>query len=272
MVILKARTYVHNGMRRSVAALLFLLLLGAPVTWAAVRLYLKDGTWHSVREYEKKGDRVRFYSTERGDWEEMPLELVDLARTEKEQADKKAEREAEAKQISAEDAAERAQREEIERIPYEAGVFLALGGEKMHTLKQAESKVVNNKRRRVLSAISPVPMIAGKSTVEVDGSRSSWTAPGSRPEFYIRLAEEERFAIIRLTPTKATRIVQHWDIIPVSQEIIEKTETIETFKQQLAPNLYKIWPTKPLTPGEYAVVEYTEGKGNIQVWDFSIAQ
>ena len=59
-------------------------------------------------------------------------------------------------------------------------------------------------------------------------------------------------------------------LIPVSNEIVEDADNVETFKQQLAEGLYKIWPTKPLDPGEYAVVEYTEGKANIQVWDFSI--
>ncbi|HYO83614.1 MAG TPA: hypothetical protein VES20_19585, partial [Bryobacteraceae bacterium] len=127
---------------RAVAAICCLLLVAIPELNAAVRLYLKDGTWHAVREYEKKGDRVRFYSTERGDWEEMPLALVDLARTEKELQQKKAEREEESKAITEEDAAERAQREEIERIPWEAGVF-HVTGEKVHTLTQAESKVVN---------------------------------------------------------------------------------------------------------------------------------
>jgi hypothetical protein len=34
--------------------------------------------------------------------------------------------------------------------------------------------------------------------------------------------------------------------------------------------LYKIWPKQPLPPGEYAVVEFAEGKLNIQVWDFAI--
>ena len=46
-------------------------LLGA----ATVRLYMKDGSYHSVREYETKGDRVRYYSTERSEWEEIPLDL-----------------------------------------------------------------------------------------------------------------------------------------------------------------------------------------------------
>ena len=31
------------------------------------------------------------------------------------------------------------------------------------------------------------------------------------------------------------------------------------------------WPQKPLDPGEYAVVEYTKDKINMQVWDFFVA-
>jgi hypothetical protein len=39
----------------------------------------------------------------------------------------------------------------------------------------------------------------------------------------------------------------------------------------LAPGgLYKIWAKEPLRPGEYAVVQYTLGTLNIQVWDFGI--
>ena len=30
------------------------------------------------------------------------------------------------------------------------------------------------------------------------------------------------------------------------------------------------WPEKPMPPGEYALIEYTEGKVNVQVWDFFI--
>ncbi len=38
----------------------------------------------------------------------------------------------------------------------------------------------------------------------------------------------------------------------------------------IADQLFKIWPEKDLEPGEYAVVEYTEGKVNPQIWDFGI--
>jgi hypothetical protein len=113
-------------------------------------------------------------------------------------------------------------------------------------------------------------VVAGKSTVEIDGLQAAWSTAGDRPEFYIRLAAEERFHIVRLTPVKAARLVQTWNILPVTKEVMEETLIVETFKQQLAEGLFKIWPTKPVAPGEYAVVEYTEGKGNIQVWDFRL--
>ncbi|MBZ5584332.1 MAG: hypothetical protein LAQ30_19385 [Acidobacteriia bacterium] len=56
----------------------------------------------------------------------------------------------------------------------------------------------------------------------------------------------------------------------MTNEVVEEPEMIPNFQRQLADNLYKIWPKEPLPNGEYAIVEYTEGKVNMQVWDFGV--
>jgi hypothetical protein len=55
--------------------------LSVPAAAANIKLYLKDGTYQLVREYLVLSDRVKFYSSDRADWEEMPLVLVDLKKT-----------------------------------------------------------------------------------------------------------------------------------------------------------------------------------------------
>ncbi len=75
---------------RAACGLACLLLLGVAAVAANVRLYLKEGGYHVVREYQVQSDRVRFYSVERSDWEEIPLELVDLKRTEAELKERQA--------------------------------------------------------------------------------------------------------------------------------------------------------------------------------------
>jgi hypothetical protein len=245
------------------------LLLSAVLAFgASIKLYLKDGTYQLVREYQVNGDRVRFYSVERSDWEEIPVDLVDLKRTESERQAEEAVIKKDAAELAAEDKFEREQREEIERVPQEPGLYM-VDGAAMKTIELAESKIVSNKGRSVLKVLSPVPVVSGKSTVELDGEHSKNVFSNPRPEFYIRLADEDRFGIVRLQPKKGARIVQNWTIVPITKEIVEDEKDVPIFRKQVDSNLYKIWPEQPLEPGEYAVVEFTEGKGNVRTWDFA---
>jgi len=247
-----------------------ILAFAAAAFGATVRLYLKDGTYQLAGEYRVQQDRVRYYSTERSEWEEIPLELVDLDRTKKEVADRAATVKEEAKAQAEEDAAEVAEVKDIERIPAATGVYY-IHSDQLDTLKQAESKVVRNKKRFTLQILSPLPLVPGKSTVETDHETAPIRVTESRPEFYIRLSKEESFGIIKLTPKKDVRVIENVEIAQVTKEVVEDRREVDVFKKQEGDLLFKIWPINDLAPGEYAVIQFTEGKVNLQVWDFSVA-
>src|SRR5580704_13714174 len=51
------------------------------------KLMLRDGSFQLVREYQIEGDRVRYYSLDSLQWEEMPADLVDWDKTKSVAAD-----------------------------------------------------------------------------------------------------------------------------------------------------------------------------------------
>src|SRR5438309_1010544 len=85
----------RRGIQLAILAVALGAALATPrVGWADdIKLYLKDGTYQLVKSYEVKGDRVRYYSLERSDWEEIPVALVDFDATQRAlQADKAVEK------------------------------------------------------------------------------------------------------------------------------------------------------------------------------------
>jgi len=254
--------------------LIFAFLLTAALLFGETfKLYLKDGGYHLVREYQAQQDRIRYFSTERGDWEEIPRDLVDVAKTERERKAKTEQATTSAREQDEEEKAEREQRREIEAIPMETGAYYKESG-KIKALKLAEYQVITDKKRRALQAVSPIPLIAGKASVVIKGEHSGFGVQEERPDFFLRLEKEERFGIVTLTPKKDARVVENISIVPVSKEGIEQRKQMDTFEQQLASGLYRIWPQKPLAPGEYALVEFADkGDANdieLLVWDFVV--
>lgn len=248
------------------------ILLLALVAWAAnLKLYLKDGTFHVVREYKVDQDRVRFYSVERSQWEEIPLELVDLKRTQTEASAREEQIKQEAQTITEEDNARRALQKEVLRIPQDPGVYW-VDSTQTHTIKAADSTVKTNKGRTALRIMTGMPqMINGKGDLEIEGAHSLNVFTDPQQEFYIQVAETEPFGIIKLTPKTGVRIAENLTFNSMTKEVAEEINSIDIIIQEMAKGgLYKIWAEKPLPPGEYAVVEYTLGKMNMQIWDFEI--
>jgi hypothetical protein len=250
--------------------LLLALAILACAAWAAnLKLYMKDGSYHIVREYQVQSDRVHFYSVERSGWEDVPLDLVDLNRTRSEAAEREASLEEDAKVNAQEEKAERDLAKEKTRIPQDPGAYWLLGNQ-AQVMKLADSTIHTDKGRAVLKKLSPIPVFNGKATLEIGGAHSLNVFTDPEQEFYLQLSELERFGIARLTVKGAVRIVEKVTTLPVVNEIVEEPTMVEILKKELASGLYKIWPKEKLEPGEYAVVEYTENKLNIQVWDFAI--
>ena len=255
-------------------AVLLLLLAAALVFGDTFKLYLKDGDYHWVREYQLQGDRIRYYSTERGDWEQIPAALVDLEKTEREHGAKAEAAEKEAKAQDEEDQAQRELRHEIASIPADAGAYYKTG-DAIQPLPSADYQIVTNKKRKTLQVLSPIPLIPGKASVVIQHEHSSFVVTENRPGFYVRLAQQERFGIVSLTPRKNVRVVENISIVPVAKQMFEDRKQMDTFQQQLAEGLFRIWPEKPLTPGEYALIEFSDDnvngaeEVNLIVWDFA---
>lgn len=257
-----------------VRVVLLLLLCAAVLLGDTFKLFLKDGDYHLVREYQVLGDRVHYYSTERGEWEDIPVALVDVNKTEKLRAGKVAEEQKEKREEAEEDQAERALRLEIASIPADAGAYYR-SDEKVTPLDAAQYQVITNKRRQVLKMLSPIPLVPGRASVVIQGDHSKFIVHDERPNFYFRPDKPERFGIIRVTPNKNVRVVENISILPVVNSAEQDRKQVEVFQQQLQGTLYKVWPEKPLTPGEYAVVEFDDDPektvDNMQllVWDFA---
>jgi hypothetical protein len=256
-------------MRRFFLCFLMLVFV-AVAAQKSYRLYLKEGGHHTVREHKVDGDRIRYYSIERGDWEEIPLDLVDLKKTDKELGAREQSAKNE-RQMQAEEAAvEREMRRIVASMPEDPGLYKLDAQNKVIALKLAESTLVTDKKRQALKILSPIPIVAGKSTVELGGEKSTTIYSERRPEFYIRLSKPQQFALVQLSLKKGARVVETVQTIPVSKEKFEERKELEIFRQQLEEGLYKVWPQADLAVGEYAWIEYTDGQVNLMIWDFRI--
>lgn len=258
-------------MRATVSAVAVVLAGFAALLEAQrIAIYLTDGNRIAASEYKVEGDRIRYFSVERGQWEEIPKALVDIERTR--EVNKRMQEAARVRkeENERERRAERRARTELHQVPLDDGVY-HLRGNEIVPLPQAALAVNRSKMRTALKIFAPAPVVADKETLAVEGLGAELVTTAPKPIFYMRLERFARFGIVRVKPEKKRkrRIVQTIEIMPQASEQFEKQEEIEVFRQQLAPLVYKIWPMEDLPPGEYALIDFTPGESNLRVWDFS---
>jgi hypothetical protein len=252
------------------AVFLFFAVSALSLTAANLKLYTTDGEYQLVREYKVEGDLVKFYSVDRGEWEEVPASIVDLKRTEAESSATKQVVDRQAKMADDEVAAARAEREELAKIPKDSGVYRIENGV-LRTFPVADFTVHTPKGNTALRVLTPIPIVAGKAAVELQGEHSPNIVRDDRPEFFFQLDKEESFGIIKLSKAKGIRIAEHVEIMPISKEMAEDRESVKVFSKQLpGENFYKVWPEETLPAGEYALIEYVDGQVDLRLWDFRI--
>ncbi len=188
---------------RTPLSVAFASLLGL-LMWSATslaqdatrRLILKDGSYQLVTKYEVKGDRVRYYSAEREEWEELPNSLVDWPATqkyEKEQAASAARPEVlELDKEAEEEHNLETQLPEVApglRLPEPTGVFLLenfQGQPQIIELQQTEGDVDRNAKGNIFRAtINPITGL--KQVIELEGAHAAVASHVEVPSIYINI-------------------------------------------------------------------------------------
>jgi hypothetical protein len=286
------------------AALAFALVcIPAAAQQNPKRLILKDGSFQPVTKWEVQGNRVRYYSAERYDWEELPKDLVDWPATDKynkEQDDRRTETAAEAvKEEKADLEAEAALSPEVApglRLPAQGGIFLQdmfRGRVELAELTQNGGELNKDTTKNILrAAINPIG-ISTKQTIVLKGSRAKVQSHQLQPSIYINLGDEgaaapepekkskdqasvpslnqpfERYRIVRLQKKGDNRVVGSLTI-RVTGNVSQKQDWVPATSTPVGKWI-KVTPLKRLEPGEYAVAEMLDEKEvNLYVWDFGV--
>jgi len=291
------------------AFFLLLLLPRSAAQEVSRRLILKDGSYQSVTKYEVKGDRVRYFSAEREEWEELPNSLVDWPATEKYEKDRVATDSApEAVQLKKE--LDDEEREEASlpqvapglRLPENSGVFLLdsfQGEPQLVEIQQSAGDLNRNSKGNILrGAINPIAGL--KQAIELDGAHAAVQSHVAVPSLYVSadsaadpsvqpannpgraepqsspqqpqqpIAPFDRFRIVRAEVKNGKRIVGELKRAPTGK-ISQEQHFAKTTITSVTGGWLKVTPTEDLTPGEYALVEMMDKEGmNLYIWDFGV--
>jgi len=260
------------------------------------KLVLKDGNFQLVREYERKGERVRYFSLERGDWEEIPAAMVDWDATTKAQGDSDKASEALLGKIHAQEEATKIETvlDVDASLQVAPGVFLppgegmfAIEGKSVTPIAQVGSQVKTDKKTFLKQVLSPIPIVPGKRNVEIPGAKAKTRINTSGPEFYLREAPPDpdrnssvyrssrpgesgpEVELVRATVKGNKRQLESIRSM-FGQQMGTERKSVAIQRWEVAATVYRFTLGEPLPPGEYALAEILPDGMNLFVWDFGV--
>ena len=261
------------------------------------KLVLKDGNFQLVREYQRKGERVRYFSEERHAWEEIPAAMVDWDATAKAEADSQDASAALVKKVHTQEEAMRTETvlDVDASLVVAPGVFLPPGegmflieGKSVTPMGQVGSQTKTDKKTFLKQVLSPIPIVPGKQNVEIPGPKAKIRIPASvSPEFYLREAPPDpdnpsalehssrpgetgpEVELVRATVKGNRRRLESIRSM-FGQELGTERSTMSLQRWEVAATVYRFTLGEPLPPGEYALTEILQGGMNLFVWDFGV--
>jgi hypothetical protein len=244
------------------------------------KLVLTDGTFQIVREYQRAGDRVRYYSVERSAWEEIPAALVDWAATQKAEAEQETQQKALVKEIAESERAARLAGLDVDTsfevrpgtfLPDNVG-FYALDGNKIAPMQQEKAVLHTEKGRAVAKIVTGVPLISSKQDMEIPGKQAGLRIHTGDAEFYFRTADkrEPHLTLLRAEVKGEKRTVAVISTNIAGQQTFKNRE-VSLLQWDAARGLYRYTVDQPLEAGEYAIIETTPSEGqSMFVWTFGV--
>jgi hypothetical protein len=289
---------------RLIFVVLFAFFATLALADTAKRLVLKDGSFQTVTKWEVKGDRVRYMSAERFEWEEMPNDLIDWPATEKYNKGLESDVSHSAEQIDKEVEAEK--QEELDRTPEVAprlrlpdgGGVLALdyyrNQPELVELQQATSEINNDRKGNILRATIN-PLASQKAKIEIPGQHAKVQVHVGRPEIFVNVddtqaksnsgdsdkpsdkndahtppSKAQRYRLVKMDEKKDSRVVGNLKVT-ITGKTSQEQSFVPSRGEPMTGGWVKITPTQDLAPGEYALVEMLGDKEmNLYVWDLGV--
>ncbi len=292
---------------RLAACLTALLLLVSAISLAEAtkRLVLKDGSYQAVTKYEVQGDRVRYRSADREEWEEIPKDLIDWKATEDFNAGRAAaaaspQAQADEKELDAELKAEEALTPEVApglRLPDGGGVVLldAFQNEpSLVEIAQNGGELNRNVGTNILRGTIN-PLAGQRQSVQLEGVRAAVQSHQARPVIFISPPPDDSGAGVkaehqspeadaeigksgksrtdpspqgfRLVRAEVKKEVRVVGIVKIgiTGKVSQQQKFIATTNDAMPGGWQKLTPVQDLPPGEYAIVEML-GKAGMNLY------